>query len=158
MQVNFRTNNYTPNFKARFSREDIKTLMKSAEKETEFMQDVMAISVANKTGKPVENIKAELDSNTKYRSLNAILTHADKVKGKALKLIKEDTYKILNDYNEILGVGKEPMQALRNAFILRSKYELAPKYWGHRIPNRILEEIIQKQDFVTEEDVLSKSL
>ena len=41
---------------------------------------------------------------------------------------------------------------------MRYKYELAPEYWGDKLPLRVLVESQEKIGRITEQDVLSKAL
>ena len=51
-----------------------------------------------------------------------------------------------------------PIKALENAFVMKGKNELAPMYWGHKTPNRVIEENMQKIGEISEKDVLAKAL
>ena len=164
MQVNLNTsiNQATPQFKARFSQKDVKTLMSSAKRVVSFEQDVIAKGVELRTRIKPEN--AELTANAMYGKLNAILEHVDKLKGKVMSLVEEKLpngekiFKIVNEDNKVLASNKEPIIALDNAFIMRYKYELAPEYWGDKLPLRALVENQEKIGRITEQDVLAKAL
>ena len=88
MQVNLNTsiNQATPQFKARFSQKDIKTLMSSAKRVVSFEQEVIAKGVELRTR--IKPEKAELTANAMYGKLNAILEHVDKLKVKVTSLNK----------------------------------------------------------------------
>ena len=164
MQVNLNTsiNQDTPQFKARFSQKDVKTLMTSAKRVASFEKDLIANGVELRTR--IKPEKAELTANAMYGKLNAILEHVDKLKGKVMLLVEEKLpngekmFKIVNENNKVLGSHKEPIIALDNAFVMRYKYELAPKYWGDKLPLRVLVESQEKIGRITEQDVLAKAL
>ena len=164
MLVNFNANHKSmnPQFQARFSQKDVKTLMNSAKEGAHFMQDVVALGAERMTAKVPE--KAALSPSTMYGRLNAILDHVDSLKGKVMSLVEEKlpnggkAYKIMNENNEVLGKGARPMAALDDAFVLGGKQELAPKYWGDKLPDRVLAEKSQKLGEITEQDVLAKAL
>ena len=164
MQVNLNTsiNQINPQFKARFSQKDVKTLMNSAKKVVSWEQDMVTKGVELRTG--IKPEKAELTANAMYSKLNAILEHVDKLKGKVMSLVEENLpngekiFKIVNEDNKVLGSHKEPIIALDNAFVMRYKCELAPEYWGEKMPLRVLVENQDKIGRITEQDVLAKAL
>ena len=162
IELNSSISQSKPQFKARFSQNDVKILMNSAKEEANVMQDMFVRGAKRMKGVCPE--KANLTANVMYGRLNAILEHADKVKGKVLSLAEEKlsngtkAFKVLNENNEILGLAKTPVAALDNAFVMRGKVELAPMYWGHKLPNRVIEENMQKFGEISEKDVLAKAL
>ena len=162
VSLNPSINKINPQFKARFSQKDVKVLMKSSKDIVSFEQDVIAKGVELRTGIKPEN--AKLTANAMYGKLNAILDHVDKLKGKVMSLVEEKLpngekiFKIVNEDNKVLGSHKEPIIALDNAFVMRYKYELAPEYWGDKMPLRVLVENQDKIGRITEQDVLAKAL
>ena len=162
VSLNPNINKINPQFKARFSQKDVKVLMKSSKDIVSFEQDVIAKGVELRTGIKPEN--AKLTANAMYGKLNAILDHVDKLKGKVMSLVEEKLpngekiFKIVNEDNKVLGSHKEPIIALDNAFVMRYKYELAPEYWGDKMPLRVLVENQDKIGRITEQDVLAKAL
>ena len=163
MQVNLNSNIYVnPNFKARFSRKHLEILIDSAQKDAEAMQNSVARFVHRITG--VKPEKCTMDERIIYGKLNAILEHVDSLKEKVLLLVEEKfsngekTFKIMNEAKEVLGENKTPITALESAFILRGRNELAPQYWGNKLPIRLIDEIEQKNGNITKNDVLSKAL
>lgn len=162
VSLNPSINKINPQFKARFSQKDIKVLMKSSKDIVSFEQDVIAKGVELRTGIKPEN--AKLTANAMYGKLNAILDHVDKLKGKVMSLVEEKLpngekiFKIVNEDNKVLGSHKEPIIALDNAFVMRYKYELAPEYWGDKMPLRVLVENQDKIGRISEQDVLAKAL
>ena len=162
MNLNTSISQTNPQFKARFSQNDVKTLMSSAKHVVTCEQEMIAKGVHIRTGVVPE--KAVLTANAMYSKLNAILDHVDKLKSKVMSLVEEKLpngekiFKIVNEDNMVLGASKEPIIALDNAFVMRGKYELAPEYWGHRLPLRALVESQEKIGRITEKDVLDKAL
>ena len=162
IELNTTISHSKPQFKARFSQKDIKILMDSAKQKANLMQDMYVRGTQRMTGVTPE--KAKLTEKVMYGRLNAILEHADKVKGKVLSLAEEKlpngkkAFKVLNENNEILGLAENPITALENAFVMKGKNELAPMYWGHKSPNRVIEENMQKIGEISEKDVLAKAL
>ena len=164
MQVSSNTdiNQTKTQFKARFSQKDVKTLMASAKRVVLFEQEVIAKGVELRTR--IKPEKVELTANHMYSKLNAILEHEDKLKGKVMSLVEEKLsngekiFKIVDEDNKVLGSHKEPIIALDNAFVMRYKYELAPEYWGDKMPLRVLVENQDKIGRITEQDVLAKAL
>ena len=156
VSLNPSINKINPQFKARFSQKDVKVLMKSSKDIVSFEQDVIAKGVELRTGIKPEN--AKLTANAMYGKLNAILDHVDKLKGKVMSLVEEKLpngekiFKIVNEDNKVLGSHKEPIIALDNAFVMRYKYELAPEYWGNKMPLRVLVENQEKIGRITEKD------
>lgn len=152
------------NFGARFSKNDVEILMNSYKEGELLLQDVYARTASRMTELPAESLKAKLDTNVLYRRLNVLLEQAEKVKGRSLKLIQEvftdgrKLFKIHNEKSEILGMGETPMRAMEDSFVLRQKYELAPKFWGDKIPERVVREKISQNPPITEEDVFAKAL
>ena len=136
--------------------------MSSAKRVVSFEQEVIAKGVELRTRIKPEN--AELTANAMYGKLNATLEHVDKLKGKVMSLVEEKLpngekmFKIVNEDKKVLGSHKEPIVALDNAFVMRSIYELAPKYWGDKLPLRALVENQEKIGRITEQDVLAKAL
>ena len=136
--------------------------MTSAKRVASFEKDLIANGVELRTR--IKPEKAELTANAMYGKLNAILEHVDKLKGKVMLLVEEKLpngekmFKIVNENNKVLGSHKEPIIALDNAFVMRYKYELAPKYWGDKLPLRVLVESQEKIGRITEQDVLAKAL
>lgn len=151
-----------PQFKARFSQKDVNLLMDSAKNEALFIQDIMVRSAHRIAAVCPE--KANLTAKTMYGRLNVILDHVDSIMGKVLFISNEKfangkkIFKIINENNEILGSANSPIAALENAFVMRGKFELAPVYWGHKLPDRIINERVQKLGEITEQDVISKVL
>ena len=155
MEVSLNTNIYqtNSNFKARFPQKNIEIFMNSAQKDADAMQDSVVRFVYRNTDVMPEKIT--LNENTIYGKLNAILEHVDSLKGKIMLLVEEklpngeSIFKIMNETKEVLGENKTPITTLENVFVLRSRYELAPQYWGNKLPLRIIDEIEQKNGNIT---------
>jgi len=152
-------NQTTPNFKARFTTKDIKILMNSAKDEALFTQNFM-----RRGAKALDTKRIKLSGKTLYGKLKAILDHVDTLKGKQVSLLEEKVqgsntiFKIINDNNEVLGTGARPIIALDNAFVIRTRFELAPEYWGDKLPVRLLMGNAKKLGEITPQDILSKAL
>ncbi len=164
MQVNFNSsiNQANFNFKARFPRKHIEIFMDSALKDAEVKQNSVMKFVHRNTGVMPE--KCPLNESTIYGKLNAVLEHVDSLKEKVFVLAEEKLsngekiFKIMNETKEVIGENKTPITALESAFVLRGRYELAPQYWGNKLPIRLINEIEQKNGDITKNDVLSKAL
>lgn len=150
--INTTQNTYNFGFKARFSQKDIKILMNSAKDEIQFTRNTVIKQSSKTSAKDI------------YGRLSVLLDHIDSIKGKSLGLIEEKLsngkkfFKIVNDKNEIISLGQNPMMALDSAFVFRSSFNLAPEHWGNKIPNNVIHERQELLGEITEQEILAKAL
>ena len=171
MKVNFEcNNNYNrcsgskpQSFGAKMPIEDVILLITSVKKDCaesigDFYESA-ARRLVNRARLPYQDNMVCKDNilSDAFANLYTLLEQVKSFPSNVVKLVRDNknVFNIVNaDNKEILGSGNTPMVALDNAYVMRSRYELAPKFWGHKIPLRVFVENKAGNKDITEQVII----